>query len=60
MNNDPFIFNDKENRNQLLKSFVIVDKRSEDLQAMTFYCWLKSKVSNTNFYTSLLEVVRLE
>lgn len=32
-------------------------KEEEDLQAMIFYSWLRSKVNNADYYSSVLEVV---
>jgi hypothetical protein len=32
-------------------------KEQEDLQAMTFYCWLKSKMLKKDYYTVLVETV---
>jgi len=32
-------------------------KEEEDLQAMIFYSWLRSKVNKADFYSSVLEVV---
>lgn len=30
----------------------------EDIQAMTFYCWLKSKMQGTDYYETLIETVQ--
>lgn len=39
------------------KSLVIVPKEEEDLQAMMFYCWLKSKVEKKEYYQTILDTM---
>ena len=38
-------------------SFKWLPKEEEDLQAMIFYSWLRSKVNKADFYSSVLDVV---
>lgn len=38
-------------------TFVIRDSSEEDLQAMTYYAWLKSKFTERPYYETLLELV---
>jgi hypothetical protein len=39
-------------------SFDWVEKEREDLQAMSYYAWLKSKMNRQDFYTVMLELIR--
>jgi len=38
-------------------SLVIKPKEEEDLQAMMFYCWIKSKLKKQVFYDTILETI---
>lgn len=44
-------------KNKIEKTIEWKPKEEEDLQAMIFYSWLRSKVNKADFYTSVLEVV---
>lgn len=39
-------------------SFVWIDIEQEDLQAVSYYAWLKSKMQKRDFYEVLLELIR--
>lgn len=39
------------------KHIVFLNNEEEDLQAMAFYAWVKAKISNKNYYQTLLELV---
>ena len=39
-------------------SFEWVEKEREDLQAMSYYAWLKSKMTRQDFYPVMLELIR--
>lgn len=41
------------------ESLVIIPREQEDLQAMSFYAWLKSKMQKRKYYEVLLEMVRI-
>jgi hypothetical protein len=56
---DPFKFEKQETRLRIEKQLITVPEEQEDLQAMTFYAWLKSKYVNRRFYEVLLETVKL-
>ncbi|MGB1104417.1 MAG: hypothetical protein ACPG21_12440 [Crocinitomicaceae bacterium] len=38
-------------------SFEWIEKEKEDLQAMSYYAWLKSKMTKRDFYEVLLELI---
>lgn len=40
------------------QTFVFLPHEEEDLQAMTFYAWLKAKMQRKGFYEVLLEIVK--
>ena len=42
---------------EIEKNLVTVPEEQEDLQAMAFYAWIKSKALRRNYYEVLLEVV---
>ncbi|MDB4534187.1 hypothetical protein N9242_04880, partial [Vicingaceae bacterium] len=54
---NPHIIKDKAFIDKVVSSMVIKPSEQEDLQAMTFYSWLKSKMQNKPFYDVLLDVV---
>jgi hypothetical protein len=41
-------------------SFDWIDKENEDLQAMSYNAWLKSKITNRKFYEVLHEILPKE
>jgi len=47
----------KKFKEKIETSIVWRPKEEEDLQAMIFYSWLRSKVNKADFYESVLEVV---
>ena len=55
--NDPTIVKDKSFVDGVISTLVKTPSEQEDLQAMTFYSWLKSKMQNKAFYAVLLDVV---
>ena len=57
LNNNPFIATTNEFATLVEKSFSFVPKEMEDLQAMTFYAWLKAKMLNKNYYDIVVEMV---
>ena len=44
-------------RTQIEESWNWIPAEDEDLQAMLFYCWLKSKINQTVFYKEVLNTV---
>ena len=44
-------------RNEMSKKLINIPEEKEDLQAMAFYCWMKSKMINQKYYDVLLDVV---
>jgi len=57
---DPINFRSAETQKKIDKYLVVVPEEKEDLQAMTFYAWLKAQVLNRNYYEVLLETVKPE
>lgn len=55
--NNPNIVKDKDFADSVISTMVTMPSEQEDLQAMTFYSWLKSKIQNKPFYAVLLDVV---
>jgi hypothetical protein len=55
---DPMNFKNQETQDKIEKYLMIVPEEKEDLQAMTFYCWLKAKYLKRNYYEVLLETVK--
>ena len=43
---------------RLVKSLAVQSDRKEDLQAVAYYTWLKSKAEGRSYYELLLEMVR--
>ncbi|MCK5705192.1 MAG: hypothetical protein KAI29_28770, partial [Cyclobacteriaceae bacterium] len=58
MINDPLNFRNEDTQKKIEKYLVVVPEEKEDLQAMTFYAWLKAKFQNRNYYEVLLETVK--
>jgi len=54
---DPYTFSWEEQGISVEKTLTTVPLEQEDLQAMTFYAWLKSKLIKRDFYNVLLEMV---
>ncbi len=54
---NPLIIRDKSFITEVISTLVKTPSEQEDLQAMTFYSWLKSKMQNKPFYDVLLDVV---
>lgn len=57
LNNNPFLATTPEFSKLVSNSFDFVPKEMEDLQAMTFYAWLKAKMLNKNYYDIVVEMV---
>lgn len=55
MINSPHLIRSKLFKNKVENSFEWIDRAQEDLQAMSYYAWLKSKMEGLNFY----EVMRM-
>ena len=55
--NNHNIIKDKEFIDSVISTMITMPSQQEDLQAMTFYSWLKSKMQNKPFYAILLDVV---
>jgi|GEM_PF-1640872 hypothetical protein len=53
----PERINQKMYTDKIRPTFVIRDSSEEDLQAMTYYAWLKSKFAERPYYETLLELV---
>jgi len=58
MINDPGNFRSDETQNKIDKYLIVIPEEKEDLQAMTFYAWLKARFLNRNYYEVLLETVK--
>ena len=58
--NDPLNFRNEDTQKKIEKYLVVVPEEKEDLQAMTFYAWLKARFLNRNYYEVLLETVKPE
>ena len=55
---DPLNFNTEDTQTKIDKYLTVVPEEKEDLQAMTFYAWLKAKFLQRNYYEVLLETVK--
>ena len=51
---DPYEVHSKAYQQQVTNTLTQVPVWREDLQAMAFYCWLKSKITGHTFYETLL------
>ena len=58
MISDPMNFMNDATQEKINKYLVVVPEEREDLQAMTFYAWLKAKFLKRNYYEVLLETVK--
>ncbi len=58
MISDPLNFKNEATQEKINKYLVVVPEEKEDLQAMTFYSWLKAKVQKRKYYEVLLETVK--
>ncbi len=56
--NQPQIIRTKEFAEQVKAAQLALPEEKEDLQAITFFAWLKAKMQNKNYYQTLLEVMR--
>ena len=54
---NPERVNDADFIQKLEHSFVWVDIEQEDIQAISYYAWLKSKMRKCDFYDALLELI---
>lgn len=54
--NNPAIIKDQKFIDGVIKELVKIPSEQEDLQAMAYYSWLKSKMLNQNYYKVLLDV----
>lgn len=53
----PELVKDKDYQQKLANQLINIPQEQEDLQAMAFYCWMKSKMINKPYYSVLLDVV---
>lgn len=60
INNDPDLAFFKNAEEMLENAFHYQPKEVEDIQAMAFYSWIKSKIYKTDFYQTVLEIVNVE
>ena len=58
INSEPRLLTDKSFEQKIIASLTTVPEAQEDLQAMSFYSWLKAKLQKRPFYEVLLETVR--
>lgn len=58
INNDPRLLSDKSFEQKIIASLTTIPEAQEDLQAMSFYSWLKAKLQKRPYYEVLLETVR--
>ncbi|WP_224995291.1 hypothetical protein [Cesiribacter sp. SM1] len=58
INGQPQLLHDKTLEQKITNSLTTVPEAQEDLQAMTFYSWLKAKLHKRPFYEVLLETVQ--
>ena len=58
LNQDPDFAHFKNGEALLENAFEYLPKEVEDIQAMTFYSWIKSKIYKTDFYTTVLGLVK--
>ncbi len=57
LNEHPEIATTKAFKEEVERSFTFIEAEREDIQAMTFYGWLKGKMENRKYYEVLLELV---
>jgi hypothetical protein len=55
---DPLNFHKEDTQTKIDKYLTVVPEEKEDLQAMTFYAWLKAKILQRDYYEVLLETVK--
>jgi hypothetical protein len=58
LNQNPTIATSKAFKEEVERSFVFIEAEREDIQAMTFYGWLKGKMENRKYYDVLLGLVK--
>ncbi len=56
--NDPSIIASKEFAEHVKAAQMALPEEKEDLQAITFFAWLKARMKKRNYYETLLEVMR--
>jgi len=56
---DPSIINTSQFLERVEKSFEWIEKEREDLQAISYYAWMKSKMNREPFYAVLLNLIRI-
>ena len=57
--NDPYSLNFKEFRSIAGKELFLSDPDEEESKAIAFYSWLKSKITGKEYYSTLLEEIKL-
>ncbi|MDG1914160.1 MAG: hypothetical protein P8I55_06180 [Crocinitomix sp.] len=55
---NPLIEDEEEFFNRVESSFVWIEMEQEDLQAVSYYAWLKSKMTKQKFYDVLRELMQ--
>ena len=55
--NHPGYFESMEFSEHVHQTLTIIPEEQEDLQAMAFYSWIKSKMNNTSYYEALIDTV---
>ncbi len=55
---DPMAVTSKEFAEQVKQANMGLPEDREDIQAITFFCWLKSKMLRRKYYAVLLEVIK--
>jgi len=55
--NDPSVIKSENFKRIMSEKLINIPQEKEDLQAMAFYCWMKSKMINENYYDVLLDIV---
>lgn len=58
INRNPYVATTKEFKEEVETSFVFIDAEKEDIQAMTFYAWLKGQMKKEKYYDVLMELVK--
>ncbi|MFT5823328.1 MAG: hypothetical protein ACI8ZM_004589 [Crocinitomix sp.] len=56
---NPLIIDTEEFLNRVESSFDWIEVEQEDLQAVSYYAWLKSKMTKNSFYITLLELMKI-
>jgi hypothetical protein len=55
---NPIIATQKEFSDSMELAFTFIETEKEDLQAITYYAWLKAKVKKEKYYSCLLKILK--